>query len=409
VRRALCSVALAVVVLDVTAVGVLLPTLRADLGASPSGGQWIMNAYLLALAVVLPLALRMRVDRRLVAGVGALAMAAGAIVCATADSTSTLVIGRAIEGAGIGALIVPASGAGAAVLPLAALAFGPLIGGEIAERNWWHLYFWAAVPAAALLAAIALQREEARAERAAVSGREFALAVALVAGTIVLVQSEPWGVGSEELVYLVGVGVLTWLVFDLGPDRGAWAVAGGALAALAFLMPQYFELAHLIHPLRSGVRMSALTVPAVVAGLAAWRLREVIPKPIPLVAGVLAVGAGGVALLLIDEHSGNVLFGGGLVLVGAGCGLVAGASGVPDDRERLVAAALGAAMTLAISGALFQHRQEGLRGDGASFEHALSGGVAYGAGILIIAAAALAGATVRARRESSAAPRAAES
>ena len=235
------------------------------------------------------------------------------------------------------------------------------------------------------------------------------MGAALIAGTIVLVQSEPWGVGSEQLVYLVGVGVLAWLLFDLGPDRGAWAVAGGALAALAFLMPQYFELGHLIHPLRSGVRFSALTVPAVVAGVAAWRLRGLVPRGILLPVGALALAAGALALLWIDEHSGNALFGTGLALVGVGCGAVAAAADEADQRERLVAAAVGAALMLAVSGALFQHRQAELRGGGSSFEHALSDAAGYGCGFVMVAAGTLAGVALRPRPASSAARPAAES
>jgi MFS family permease len=403
-RRVLGSAALAVVVLDVTAVGVLLPTLRTDLGSSPSGGQWIMNAYLLALALVLPLALRLRRDRRMLAGAGALAMAAGAIVCATADSTSTLVVGRAIEGAGIGALIVPASGAGAAVLPLAALAFGPLVGGELAERNWWHLYFWAGVPGAALLAAVALPPLEGDEPEA--PDRSIVLGAAgLIAATIVLVQSEPWGFLNRTVV----ATSTAFVALTLGLLRRSWAAAGGALAVLFFLMPQYFELAHLIHPLRIGARLSVLTVAAVIAGLLAWRLRGTVPKQALIIAGALAGGAGGVALFLLDEHSGNALFGAGLLLAGGGFGAVAGADSDGRLDELLPAAAVGATLLLAASGALFQHTQATLRASGESFEHALSRGVADGALALLPLAAALVWVTLAARPRSSAAPRAAES
>jgi hypothetical protein len=266
------------------------------------------------------------------------------------------------------------------------------------------------VPAAAILAAVALLGPERDPSREPAPGpREAALAAALVAGTIPLVQSEPWGLGSEAVVYALGAGAMIWLIAGLGAQRGAWAAAGGALAALAFLMPQYFELGHLIHPLRSGVRLSALTIPAAIAGLAAWRLRELVSEGLLVVAGAAAAFAGGIALLLIDEHSGNALFGGGLLLVGAGFGAAAGAVWRRSAGELLVAAAIGAALTLALSGALFQHRQAELRDDGHPFENALSRGAADGAAMLLFAAAALAGATLRARRESSAAARAVES
>jgi MFS family permease len=404
IRRVAASAALAVVLLDVTAVGVMLPTLRADLGSSPSGGQWIMNAYLLALAIVLPVGLSARVDRRLLAGAGAVALAAGAIVCATADSTSTLVIGRAIEGAGIGALVVPVTGRGAAALPLVALAFGPLVGGELAERNWWHLWFWAAVPAAALLAAAALLPNE-RDEAEPLDAGIVLPGAALVAATILLVQSEPWGFLTRAVV--AGCALIAALTLGLG--RRPWAAAGGALAALCFLMPQYFELGHLIHPLRSGARLSVLTIAAVAGGLLAWRLRELVPERALTTAGALAAGAGAIALGLIDEHSGNALFGGGLLLAGAGFGALAGAAYDGHPGELLPAGAVGATLVLAASGALFQHTQADLRASGDSFEHALSRGVADGALTLLPLAAALVWVAWAARPRSSAARPAAES
>jgi MFS family permease len=436
VRRALGSAALALVVLDVTAVGVLLPTLRTDLGSSPSGGQWIMNAYLLALAVMLPLALRARVDRRLLTGAGAAALAAGAILCATAGSTSTLVIGRALEGAGTGALIVRVTGPSAALLPLTALALGPLLGGELAERNWWHLWFWAAVPAAALLAGAALlddghdelarartehaeeQRtaEERVRDRRGEDGPLGALAelpavqAAAFAGVIVLfVQSEPWGLGSRELVALFGLVAMVPFVLVRAPESAVWTAAGGTLASLCFLMPQYFELGHLIHPLRSGARLSVLTIAAVAAGLLGWWLRGRIPNRLLVYAGAAAAGAGAIALYLLDEHSGNAVFGAGLLLAGGGFGLAAGTTCNGRLGELISAGAAGAALVLAVTGAQFQHTQAALRSDGESFEHALSRGVAEGAVLLLPLAIAVGAAVWLSRRAASAAPRAAES
>jgi MFS family permease len=402
VRKVAASTALAVALLDVTAVGALLPTLRTDLGSSPSGGQWVMNAYLLALAIVLPLALRARLDRRAVIAAGALALAAGGAVSATADSTSTLVIGRALEGAGSGALIVPVAGFQAALLPLAALVVGPVVGGELAERNWWHIWFWAAVPAALVLAAAALpagdEREEAPAEELTAIGT-----LALAAVVVVFVQSEPWGLGTRELAALFGLVAIVALMAIPDPGRAIWAAAGGALAALCFLMPQYFDLAHLIHPLRSGARLSVLTVAAVAGGLVGCWLRRQDPNRLLAYAGAAAASAGAIALGLLDEHSGNALFGAGLLLTGGGFGLAAGV--VYDGRlgDLLSAAAIGAALVLAVTGAQFQHTQAELRSSGESFEHALSRGVAEAALLLLPLAIAVGAAAWRSTRAASAA------
>ena len=57
-----------------------------------------------------------------------------------------------MQGAGTGVLLAGAA-APQLVLPALALALGPLLGGVLAQENWWHLYFWAGVPLAAAAAA----------------------------------------------------------------------------------------------------------------------------------------------------------------------------------------------------------------------------------------------------------------
>jgi hypothetical protein len=157
------------VAVDIAAVPAVLPSVRVELGSSSSGLVWVQDAYLLALAVTLLLVLRAGADRRLLAAVGATAFAGGALLASTADETATLVTGRAIQGVGIAALLVPALetmrqaagegwargmvGAGA----LMALAVAPLAGGAVAEEASWPWLFRielvGAVPALLLVAA----------------------------------------------------------------------------------------------------------------------------------------------------------------------------------------------------------------------------------------------------------------
>ena len=47
---AICCLSLFIVGLDVTIVNIALPSLRADLDASVSGLQWVLDAYTLVLA-----------------------------------------------------------------------------------------------------------------------------------------------------------------------------------------------------------------------------------------------------------------------------------------------------------------------------------------------------------------------
>jgi hypothetical protein len=174
-------------------------------------------------------------------------------------------------------------------------------------------------------------------------------------------------------------------------------------------MPQYFELGHLIHPLRSGARLSVLTVAAVAGGLLAWRLRALLPQLALAALSALAAGAGAIALVAVDEHSGTALLGFGLLLAGGGFGAAAGAAYDGELARLLPAGALGAAFALPISGAIFQHTQAELRSGGDSFEHALSRGAGTGALVLVALAGALMVEAWVTRPRSSAAPQAAES
>lgn len=414
------SLVVAIALFDATAIAALVPTLRLDLGSSTSGGQWMLEAYLLALAAPLPALARLAPPRRVLIGAGTVAMAAGAAACATAESTSVVVAGQAASGAGTAALLssmyplparLPRS---AFVLPLFALALGPTIGGVVGERNWWHVFFWAALPVAAVAAAAALRApvSEQRPRRDGIA-RALVVGAGLIAGTIVLVQSEPWGVRSPALVVAAAIAAAALLATagarHFGLPRTIWAGAAGALGALCFLAPQYFDLAHLIHPVGSGVRLSVLTIAAVAGGAAAWRVRATVDAQVVAVAGSLVAAAGLIALGSIDPKTGTALLGAGLVLAGGGFGMAAGAAFDGGIGGLLAAAATGAAVSLALAGALFQHVLADQRADQHPFADAVSRGVGAGTLLLLALPAAICLAAWRARPASSAARPAAES
>jgi len=410
IRRALPSLPLAVVVLDVTAVAVLVPDIRLDLGSSSSGGQWIVNAYLLALAALFPLLAPLRARGLTITG--ALAMAVGAIVCARAGSTAALVTGQAIQGAGAAALLAPLTGGWAALaLPAAALALGPAVGGVFAEQNWWHVFFWAGVPLAALAGAAALAAPSTADAQETSPLRLSAFAAGLTALTIGLVQGEVWSWGWSALLTLAGA-VMLGRARLIGLPRAAlaWALLAACLTTVVFLMPQYFQLARNLSGLRSGVLMLALTLPAV----GAWTVAPWLGRRAPI-AGVACLVAGLGILVTLDAHTRYALLIGALGLTGAGLG--SAAAGVRAWQPAAVPAALpaalaGAALGLAGAGGAFQSAEADERGAGSSFEQALAAGIGWAAVVLLVLLAA--GALLirrpgRSRPASSAARPAAES
>jgi MFS family permease len=390
------SAVLAVVLFDVTALSALLPSIRLDLGSSSSGGQWMLNAYLLALAAPLPTLGHLALPRRALIAVGALAMAAGAVACAAADSTAVVVTGQAVSGTGAAAMLasldLPARvRLPALVLPAAALALGPAIGGALGEQNWWRLFFWGGVPLAAVAAAAALLAPGGPRRRSAV-GPAPALAAGLVALTILLVQSEPWGFGLTPIVQLIPVALLLVGARQLGASAVVWAGGAAILASICFLGPQYFELGHQLVATHSGALLSALTAPAVAGAAIGWRLSSVVPGRLLTVAGALAAAAGLVAFGTFEVHSGYALMGLSMGLTGGGLGIAAAAAAGDSPQRLLAAVPPGAALGLAATGAVFQHAQAQNRADGSDFAEALTQGTAVAGLSLLAFASAAAGA-----------------
>lgn len=148
------------VILDATIVNVALPALRQDLGASASGLQRVVDAYLLMLAALLlsggALADRLGARRVFQLGLGLFVVAS--IGCGVAPSTAVLVIARMVQGVGA-ALAVPASlallraaypapairaraiGVWGGIAGIAA-AGGPILGGLLVTVLSWRWVFF---------------------------------------------------------------------------------------------------------------------------------------------------------------------------------------------------------------------------------------------------------------------------
>jgi MFS transporter, DHA2 family, methylenomycin A resistance protein len=404
------SAAIAVILVDVASVALLLPTIRLDLGSSSSGAAWVIGAHLLALAALLPLGARLG-RGRVAAAAGGVLMATGAVVCATADSTAVLVTGRALQGAGGAAVLGSLAGSAqrgraAFALPALTVALGPLVGGVFAELNWWRVYFWAGVPLAGVAATAALlaARPAARSEPHQLP-RLLALAAGLGAIAIALIQAEDWSWGWWTALLVAGA-VCIRAARPPAPAALA-ATAGyafGCIAALAFLMPEYFELVRHLSGLRSGALLLALTVPAV----SAWTLVRAIGRPSAgppvAAAGALCTAAGLAVLATLDPGTGYALAAGGLLLVGIGLGAAVGTAPGADDSAAAVGwTAAGTALLFALAAEAFQHAEAHDRSGGASFEHALATGVAWAAIILLLPLAAAVALTWRSRPGRSAA------
>jgi MFS transporter, DHA2 family, multidrug resistance protein len=150
-------------VLDATIVNVALPKIMANFGVGIDKIEWVLTAYMLAMAVMLPTSawLADRFGYKRIYFLGLMLFTAGSFLCGLAHDENMLIIARIIQGLGAGAVqpigmaIVtrefPPHQRGIAigfwaVAAAASASFGPMIGGYLVDYFNWQLIFDLNVP-----------------------------------------------------------------------------------------------------------------------------------------------------------------------------------------------------------------------------------------------------------------------
>jgi EmrB/QacA subfamily drug resistance transporter len=161
------------IILDGTVVTVAMPAIHDDLGFSPSGLAWVVNAYLIAFGGLLLLAGRLGdlVGRKHVFVAGLALFTAASLACGLAQTQAQLVAARFVQGVG-GALtaavilgmivtLFPEPGErGRAIgtysfVQAAGGGIGLLVGGLLTQAISWHWIFVVNVPVGVLAIVLA--------------------------------------------------------------------------------------------------------------------------------------------------------------------------------------------------------------------------------------------------------------
>ena len=160
-----------VVILNETIMGVALPRLMTDLGISARLAQWLATAFMLTMAVVIPVTgyLLQRLNTRPVFVLAMSLFSLGTLISAMAPSFAMLVIGRIVQACGTAIMmpllmttvmhLVPPETRGKtmgniSIVISVAPAIGPTISGLILSALDWRWMFLLVLPIA--LAALAL-------------------------------------------------------------------------------------------------------------------------------------------------------------------------------------------------------------------------------------------------------------
>jgi EmrB/QacA subfamily drug resistance transporter len=398
---------------------VALPTLQAELAASGSTLQWMVDAYLLVFAGLLLVfgTLGDRLGRKLALQSGIALFGLASLGALVADSAGQVIAIRALMGVGA-ALIMPATLSiianvfppeerGKAIGIWAALAavgigLGPLAGGLLIEWFDWSAVFLVNVPVAlvAVLLGIRFVPESRDPQPGAF---DVAGAVLSTAGFTVLVyaiiEAPGTGWGSATILGLLAAsaGLLAAFVWwearaahpmlDLGFFRSvrfsigtlAVSVAFFALLGGIFALTQYLQFAHGYSAIEAGAIMTPLALGLVMgAGSSSRAVARLGTGPV-VATGLTGVGLLLASTLLWDPATSAIVLLGWFFLLALSMGWVMAPSteavvgAVPAARSgvasamntvaRMVSGALGVAIVGSLVSSLYERDLEpALRG-----------------------------------------------
>jgi EmrB/QacA subfamily drug resistance transporter len=434
------------IVLDVTIVGVALPSIREDLGFSEESLAWVVNAYLITFGGFLLLGGRLGdiFGHRRLFLIGIVLFTVASAACGLATSQELLVGARAIQGLG-GAVVSavalslmmtlftePAERAKAmgifGFVAAGGGSLGVLLGGVLTDILDWHWIFLVNVPIGALVVVLSVllipgARVSAAAQRLDVAGA-VTVTVALMLAVYAIVNGNEVGwITARTLGLLSAAGALlvAFLVIEsrvsapliplrLFRLRNVWVsnVVGvlwaGAMFAWFFLSALYLQLVLGYSPLQVGLAFlpGNLIMGVLSIGLSAKLVLRFGIRP-PLVAGLLLAAAGllWLARAPVDGSFAVDVFP-SMILLGLGAGmafnpvLLAAMSDVEPAEAGLASGfvntsfMMGGALGLAILASLAASRTDTLLASGDTQAAALTGGyhVAFLAGAAFAATAA---------------------
>ncbi len=358
-------------VLDGAIANVALPTIARDMQASPASSIWVVNAYQLAITILmLPLAsLGEIVGYRRVYGAGLVVFTLASLACALAASLPGLTAARVLQGIGAagilsvnGALVrfiyprdMLGRGIGVNTIVVAvSAALGPTVAAAILAVASWPWLFAINVPigAVALVAARSLPRTSRAARRFDIAsallnalffglliitldgaghgegalGVALEAAAALLAGVALVLRQLP------QTSPLLPVDLLRIPIFALSIATSVCSFMAQMLAYVA--LPFYLQDALGRSQVATGLLMTPWPLATAIAAPIAGRLADRYPAGALGGIGLAAFAAGLLLLALLPAHPGNADIAWRMAICGFGFGLFQ----APNNRAILSAA-----------------------------------------------------------------------
>jgi MFS transporter, DHA2 family, methylenomycin A resistance protein len=389
---AMC-VSLFIIQVDVTIVNVALPSIQHSLHMTPGDLEWVISAYALALAALIPVggALGDRYGRKRIFLIGVAVFALGSMACAMSRSAAAFIGFRALQGVGGAAMLAltlsivtetfpPESRTGAigtwAAIGGTGFGVGPVAGGILLSFFGWSSVFWVNIPfaVAAVALTLAVVAESRNPASRRLDGPGVATcALGLVGITLGLIEasSHPWG--SWPVLLPVAVGAVFLVCFALWERHsshpmipptllgarsfvsasGVFLISYAAFSGLMFYVTLLYQDVNGWSALRTGLSWLFMNAPFLLLAQLTGRIDRRHPPSRVVAAGCVVAAIGIFALSRASMTTPFALTAVGYFLAGAGFGVLA--PGVTQVSMRDVPAGVSGAA----SGVVNASRQVG--------------------------------------------------
>lgn len=352
-----CMLAMFMAAIEVTIVATAMPTIIADLGGFSHFG-WVFSIYLLTQAVTVPLYGRLADmwGRKTLFFIGVSLFLSGSVLCGFAHSMTWLIVFRAFQGLGAGAIMpltttivadiyaprerASVQGWLSSVWGVAAI-LGPLSGAWLVQHFSWAVIFWVNLPigllSMLLLARFLPAREQRQHSTLNITGCAW-LMISVSALLIALLQAEV--LGYWLLLFLLLALIAAVLLkrheqrasaplFPLAIWRSRLIVAGNAgnliigaaMMGISAFLPTWIQGITGGTPLQAGSALAMMSIGWPLASTLSGRLMLVTSYRFTAQLGALLLIAGSALLLLLRADSSLMQAGLTAFVIGTGMGM----------------------------------------------------------------------------------------
>lgn len=354
---AACLIATFMAAVESTIVATIIPTIVSDLGGF-NLFTWVFTVYLLTQAVTIPVYGRLAdlYGRKPVFFAGTAIFLTGTILCGLAWNMPSLVIFRALQGCGAGAIqpiaatilgdiYTPAErgriqGLVSSVFGVSAV-IGPSLGAFLVAHVSWRVVFWVNVPigiGAIIMIAVFLREDVQHRQHRIDWAGSLLLLVGFSSLMLALVQSG--GLGAATVSGLVGVGLVAlvalyfherstpepMLPLELWRNRvivvGSLGnfTAGAMMMGVSAFLPTYVQGAMGRSAIDGGLVLGAMSVTWALASILAGRIMVRTSYRLVAILGGMALSAGCAMLAALTPADGPWWASGGSLVIGIGMG-----------------------------------------------------------------------------------------